>query len=150
MVEKKRIRGNPIPLIVEEHPSDYSGYPFITLIQYRENPILAIIDNANDKTVRAYVLDLCGPTQVDEELVIRVALNWFDEKRSVYPLSFEFSRLGLSNDVSAIYKTFSTEFITRIIGPLPRFEMDSVQSVKRRKRKPVPVGVDIKYNKLKV
>ena len=78
MAAKKRTRGNPIPLIREDHPDDYNGYPFITLIQYRKDNVLAIVDNADDKQIRALVLDLCGPEQVDEEQIIEVAAGWYD------------------------------------------------------------------------
>lgn len=140
---KKRTRGTSVPLIVENHPEDYDGYPFITLIQYRKQHVLAIVDNADDKTIRSFVLDLCGPAKVDEEHVIEVATHWWDTSRERYPISFEFSRLGMTGDVAGIYRTYNIEFVTRVIGPLPRFEMAEVHSIKRRKRKPVPAGIEI-------
>jgi len=138
MAIKKRTRGNSVPLIVENHPEDYNGYPFITLIQYRNQHFLTIIDNATDKHVKAFVLDLCGPAQVDEEMIINTTIEWFKNSRDKYPISFEFSRLGVSNDTAKIYRSFNIEFITRAIGPLPRFEMGEVYSTKRRRRKPIP------------
>lgn len=140
---KKRTRGNPIPLIVEDHPDDYEGYPFITLIQYRKQHVLTLIDNADDKHIRHFVLDLCGPAKVDEERLIEVATKWWEYRKEQYPISFEFSRLGMTNEVSPIYRTYNIEYVTRVIGPLPKFEMSEVVSVKRRKRKPVPTGVKI-------
>ena len=77
MVAKKRARGNPIPLIIEDHPDTYDGYPFITLIQYNKKHFLTIVDNSNDKVIKAYILDLCGPEGVDEEKIISVASNFF-------------------------------------------------------------------------
>ena len=140
---KKRTRGNPIPLIVEDHPDDYDGYPFITLIQYRKQHVLTLIDNADDKQIRHFVLDLCGPAKVDEERLIEVAKQWWDSKKDRYPISFEFSRLGMTGEVSAIYRTYNIEYVTRVIGPLPKFEMSEVTSIKRRKRKAVPAGVEV-------
>ena len=140
---KKRTTATQVPLIVEPHPDDYNGYPFITLIQYRKQHVLTIVDNADDKNIGVFVLDLCGPAQVNEERVIEVAALWWSEKRSRYPISFEFSRVGLSTDTSRIHRSFNIEFVTRVIGPLPRFEMDDVHSIKRRKRKPLPTGVEI-------
>lgn len=143
---KKRTRGNPIPLIVEEHPDNYDGYPFITLIQYRDEHYLTIIDNADDKAIHAFVLDFCGPEGVSEDQIVEIALHWWDERRSRFPLSFEFSRLGITAETSRIYKTFHIEFVKRVIGPLPKFEMGEVSSVKRRKRKPVPAGMEVHSN----
>lgn len=140
---KRRTRGNPIPLIVEDHPEDYEGYPFITLIQYRNQHVLTLIDNADDKQIRHFVLDLCGPAKVNEEQLIEVATEWWEHKRERYPISFEFSRLGLTSEVGAIYRTYNIEYVTRVIGPLPKFEMSEVTSIKRRKRKAVPAGVKV-------
>lgn len=143
MTSKKRVRGNPIPLIVEKHPVDYNGYPFITLIQYRDQHMLAIVDNATEKQVKSFILDLCEPAKVDEESIINVAIDWFNNSRGKYPISFEFSRRGMTAETSKIYRTFNIEFVTRVIGPLPKFDMCEVHSVKRRRRKTVPPGMEI-------
>lgn len=140
---KKRARGNPIPLIIEDHPEDYEGYPFITLIQYRNEHLLALVDNADDKYIRSFVLDLCGPAKVNEEQLIEIAMHWWATNKDRYPISFEFSRRGITGDLSEIYKSFNIEYVTRVIGPLPKFQMSETHSVKKRKRKAVPPGVKI-------
>lgn len=150
MPQKKRSRENPIPLIVEDHPRGYNGYPFITLIQHRNQHVLSIVDNSDDKTINAYVLDLCGPENVNEVLVINTASVWFYTHKQKYPLSFEFSRLGMTGQVSKIYRTYNVEFITRVIGPLPRYDMSTVQSVRRRRRKAVPPGMEIHKKIIKI
>ena len=143
MAVKKRTRGGSVPLIIEDHPSDYNGYPFITLIQHRNEHVLTIIDNADDKSIKAFVLDLCGPERVDENQIVRIASEWYYTRNQRYPLSFEFSRLGLSDQVSKIYRTYNVEFVTRVIGPLPRFAMNEVQSVRRRRKKTLSPGIEI-------
>lgn len=143
---KKRTRGNPIPLIVEDHPADYNGYPFITLILYRDEHFLTIIDNADDKHVKAFVLDLCGPEHIREDVVVDIAAEWWKDRKDRFPISFEFSRLGLTDRLSAIYRTFNIEYIKRVIGPLQKFEMSEVTSVKRRKRKALSKGIEIHSN----
>ena len=140
---KKRTRGTPIPLIVEEHPENYDGYPFITLIQYREQHLLSIVDNTDNKTVNAYVLDLCGPERVNEEKVVEIASIWWKSHRDRFPISFEFSRLGITQEISRIYRSFNIEYVSRVIGPLPRFEMSEVTSIRRRKRKTIPEGMEV-------
>lgn len=147
MTTKKRVRGNPLPLIVEKHPKNYDGYPFITLIQYRDQHLLGIVDNTTDKMIKAYILDLCGPTRVNEEQIINVANQWYMTAKDRYPLSFEFSKLGLSEEVKGIYRSYAVGFVTRIIGPLPRFEMGEVKSVKRRRRKPISSNMEV-HNKI--
>lgn len=140
---KKRIRGNPIPLIVEKHPPEYKGYPFITLIQYKDQDFLVIIDNCDDKTIDAYVLDMCGPENVDEEHLIEIVYPWWEERRENFPISFEFSRLEITNEVSKIFRSFHIEYVTRVIGPLPFFDMGEATKIKRRKKKPIPDGIEI-------
>ena len=145
MATKRSKRGNPVPLIVEPHPAGYDGYPFITLIQYRKEHTLALVDNVDDKVVKAYALDMCGPAGVDEEMLISVAKHWYDAGGlTKHPVSITLSQFGLSETCQAIYRTFNVEFITRVIGPLPRFEMKAVKSVKRRRRKQLSPGIEVK------
>ena len=131
------------PLIVEPHPVDYTGFPFITLIQYRKLPMLAIVDNADESVLRVFVLDLCGPEGIKEEDIIAVASDWYDNNRSNYPISIEFSRKGIVSSTSKIYRALNIEFVSRVIGPVPKYPMNDVKSIKRRRRKPLPIGVEI-------
>lgn len=131
------------PLIVEPHPADYSGFPFVTLIQYRKQPMLVIVDNADDSVIRAFVLDLCGPEGVNEESLIATVAKWYDSNRSAFPISVEFSRQGLTPQTSRIYRALNIEFVSRVIGPVPKYPMNTVKSIKRRRRKALPVGVEI-------
>lgn len=140
---KTRADKKTAPLIIEPHPVDYSGFPFVTLIQYRKQPMLAIIDNIDDSVVRAFVLDLCGPEQVDEEMLISTVAEWYDTNRSSFPVSIEFSRRGLTPTTSKIYRALNIEFISRVIGPVPKYPMNATKSVKRRRRKEIPAGVEI-------
>jgi len=142
MVKRKR-KSNHVPLIVEPHPEDYNGYPFITLIQYRGNHELTVIDNANDKTITAFVLDRCGPEGIDEETVISIIAEWYDIGPARHPLSFEFSKLGISGTMSAIMVKYPTDYVTRVIGPLPQFNMTENKTVRRRRKKQVPSGIAI-------
>jgi uncharacterized Zn finger protein len=140
MNTRKRNKNTAAPLIIEEHPTDYTGYPFITLIQYRHNHTLCIVDNNDEKIIKCYVLDLCGAEQVDEAKVIEIANVWYNESRHI-PLSIEFARLGMTAMTKKIYRSFNTEYVTRVIGPLPTFQMNEVHSIKRRRKKEVPVGL---------
>jgi len=139
-----RRRKNQVPLIIEPHPDNYTGYPFITLIQYRQTHVLSIIDNADDKRINAFVLDYCGPEMVNEEQIISVAEVWYDESSGRYPIAFEFSKRELSEETSKIFRSFNIDYVSRIIGPLPSFPMNETGKVKRRRRKAIPKGVEIK------
>ena len=149
MTARRRTKStSAAPLIIEEHPSDYDGYPFITLIQQHTSHFLAIVDNVDDKRLRAFVLDLCGPEGVNEERVIHVAAEWYETSSAQYPLSIEFSKRNMAADMSALLRSFNIDFITRVIGPMPRFTMDANTTVRRRRRKPIPEGLKVKRRQI--
>ena len=137
------VKKTNVPLIVEPHPKEYGGFPFVTLIQYRKQPMLAIIDNIDEASIKAFVLDLCGPEEVDEEMLIVVASEWYQTNRANFPISIEFSRRGITNQTSRIYRALNVEFVSRVIGPVPKYPMGQAKSIKRRRRKPLSPGVEI-------
>lgn len=144
MIKRRSSARKPVvPLIIEPHPADYMGLPFLTLIQYRKQPMLAIIDNVDSDAIRAYVLDMCGPEGVDEEVIITAAASWHAANRHDIPISIEFSRNGLTAVASKIYRVLNVEFVSRIIGPVPKFPMDTVKSVKRRRRRVLSANIEI-------
>ncbi len=132
-----------LPLIVEPHPDNYNGYPFITLIQYKHQHLISIIDNADDKVIKAYVLDFCGPEGVNEEGILHAAGVWYENSRTRYPVSVEFSKLDITADTSKILRTFSIDSVSRVIGPIARFAMNTGIKIKRRKRRELPPGIEI-------
>lgn len=138
------------PLIIEPHPETYVGYPFITLIQFRTDVFMTIVDNYDGKIIKAYVLDTCGPEGIDEETTVNIANEWYNTNRSRYPISFEFSKRGVSGSLSKIYRTFNVEYVVRVIGPVPRFPMDSVVKIQRRKRRSIPPGVNVIHRRIKM
>lgn len=131
------------PLIVEKHPREYTGYPFVTVIVYRKQPMLTIIDNFDDETVKAYVLDYCGAEGVNEEQLIVAAADWYQNNSEQFPVSIEFSRREMTGETSKIYRSLNVEYISRVIGPVPKFPMGAIKNVKRRRRKPISAGVEI-------
>ena len=147
IIQKIRTSPEPrktiVPLIVEPHPKDYTGYPFLTLVQYRKNPMLVIVDNADDEILRTFVLDLCGPEGISEDVLFKTALYWYENNRGNFPISVEFSKIGLTPQTSRIYRALNIEFVSRVIGPVPTYPMKTVKSIKRRRRKPIPFGVEI-------
>lgn len=129
------------PLIIEPHPKEYTGYPFITLLQFKHSHILCIIDNADSSNIHAYVLDLCGSSGINEEQLIAVADYWYKNNSAKYPLAIELSKRGLTKEAQQIYKTFSTEYVSRVIGPLYSFPMLNIIKVRRRRKKQIPASI---------
>lgn len=135
------------PLISEPHPVTYLGPPFLTLIRFNEKDYINIVDNVINSEIVTYVLDLC-PKEFDyhsemrEQALIEIAYEWYENSKASYPISIEFSRRGVSIETSKILRRFPVDYVTRVIGPLPQFEMGGPFKVKKRKRKPVPNNVE--------
>lgn len=132
------IRRQKIPLIIEKHPETYNGFPYITLIEYRKSLLLTIVDNTTPTHIHAYVLDLCGPESVDEVQMLEIVDEWFNEGTRQHPVSIEFSKRGLTPHTTKIYKSLNIEFVSRVIGPAPVYDMIGSKRVNKRKRKPIP------------
>jgi len=129
-------------IIREDYPKDYNGYKFITLVQFNEEKYLSIIDRLTDKHLSAYLLDLCGPKNINEEQVLNIAYDWSESTRNAFPISYEFSRLGVANELSQLYRVFNIDFVERVIGPLPEVEV-SKAVIKRKKRKIIPKNIQV-------
>jgi hypothetical protein len=105
--------------------------------------MLVIVDNVDDDSIKAFVLDLCDPEDVDKELILKAATNWYENDRNNFPISIAFSRLGIVSETSKIYRVLNIELISRAIGPAPKFQMSEVKSIRRRRRKQISQGVEI-------
>lgn len=132
-----------IPLVIEPYPDDYDGYKFITLIRYNDLNSLNIIDNVVNGTINTYVLDLCSPSFVEEEKVIEIAHEWFESDRVRHPISVEFSRLGMADEFGKIYRSYPIDYVARVIGPLPEYRMTGAYKIRKRKKKNVPLNIEI-------
>ncbi len=130
---------NKIPLISEDYPDDYNSYKFISLVQYCKDRLLTVIDNTDDTQMRCFVLDLCGPEGVDEKVFLDAASNWFENNSANYPLSIDLAKNGLGVLSAKIMRTFNIEFVSRVIGPIPRYSMNGVSAVKRKRKRVVDV-----------
>lgn len=126
-----------VPLIVEPHPETYVGYPFITLIRYNDTNTLNIIDNIISKSMHTYVLDLCAPSDINEIDLISIANDWYcSGNYKLYPLSIEFSKLGMSQMTNKILRVFPVDYVTRIIGPVNEYPMSGYSRCRKRKKRP--------------
>ncbi len=135
------------PLIIEAHPDTYSGPPFLTLIRFNNKDYINIVDNVMNNELIVYVLDLCPQAceykaNAKEKRIIDVAYDWYETSREKHPISIEFSRRGMCSETSKIIRSFQIDYVSRVIGPLPTFEMGGPFKVKKRKRKPIPNNVE--------
>lgn len=120
---------NRFPL-VDETTTIYSDYPFISMIKFSDFEVLGIINNYTKYNVSAYVLDFCDAEDVEVSQILKIGQNWYNSDQTS-PISLEFSKypgIGASN----IFKTYNINFVSRIVGPAPKYN-NSIISSKRFK-----------------
>lgn len=122
-------------LIIESHPDDYTGLPFLTLVKFHEEHLLCIVDNIDLKTIRAYVIDYCQSCDVDENVLLNLANDWWhDVDMKMIPFSFYVSKKGFAVQLSPVYREFTISHVMRIVGPVPYYEMVELSGIKKRKK----------------
>lgn len=134
-MSKLKIDTDGVPLIIENHPKQYKGFPFITYIQFHNSNVLAIVDNVHQKQLQGYILDLCQPSEVDESVLIEAAIEWYSSSSHRLPFSVYMNQIGLGDSTAKVYRTYNIEFITRIVGPLFTYPITEVVVTRRKKRK---------------
>ena len=133
-----------IPQLIFEELQDTTNNAFLTLIEYKKVKYLVIIDNIVGNEIYAYVLDHLKSEDIDQDWFMKIATYWFYSASEKYPLSFEFSKCGKTQETKKILKTFNISSVSRIIGKLFKYELNTKPKVKRRKVVPVSDSIEIK------
>jgi hypothetical protein len=136
-----------IPNLIVEFASDSGNLHFLSVIEHRRQNYLAIVDNISSEEVGAYVLDYAQQEKLDVRQLLSAATLWFYRGSTRYPLSFEFSRLGLTPATNRIYKTFELPHVTRLIGNDFRFDFETPPKIRRRRANLIPAGTEIRLRR---
>ena len=136
-----------IPNLIVEFASDSGTMYFLSVIEYRRENYLAIVDNISSDEVGAYVLDFAQQERLDLQQLMTIVTRWFYSGSVAYPLSFEFSRLGISPMVNRIYKTFELAHVTRLIGYDFRYDFETPPKIRRRRATLIPAGAEVKLKR---
>lgn len=137
-----------IPALDVERVNDRANLHFISLLEYRREEYLCIIDNISPNEIGAYVLDFVDQEGIPAAQFMSIAIEWFYGKSDLHPLSVEIARRGLTKALSPIYRTFDTQYVSRIIGHAFSYEKMTKTKVKRRRVTPVQEGIEIRFKKL--
>lgn len=138
-MSKKRI-----PELQVEYTSDSTNFFYLSVLQYRKEHHLVIIDNITNDVVTAYVLDKAVQEGIDAKQILTVANRWFYEASDRYPLSIEFSKRGMSHATNRILKNFDLSHVTRIVGQDFQYDLTTPPKIRRRRVSHVPkVEVDL-------
>ena len=132
-----------IPTLVVEFACDSGNFCYLSVLEYRKENYLVIIDNVTEETIGAYVLDFAQQEGIDLQQLITIVTAWFYRGSYTYPLSFEFSRLGMAQHTNRIYKNFELAHVTRLIGNDFKYNLSAAPKVKRRRVSMIPAGVEV-------
>jgi hypothetical protein len=120
------------PLIVE-HLESEMNYSFLTLLEYKRVRYLTVIENLVDDEITAYCLDQLSAEGIDQGWFMTIALRWFYGASDKYPLSFEFAKLGKTEVVKRVMKTFNVASVSRVVGRLFVYNVQEKPKTRRRK-----------------
>ena len=136
-----------IPGLVVERAEDQGNYYFLSVLEYRRENYLVVVDNISDDEVTAFVLDFAQQEGIDLKQLMSVITLWFYRGAHHYPLSFEFSRLGIAHRTNRIFKTFELAHVTRLIGKDFVFDLLEPPKVRRRRVNKIPAGVEVRLKR---
>lgn len=136
-----------IPGLIIERAEDQGNYHTLAVLEYRRENYLVVVDNITDDEVGAYVLDYAQQEGMNLRDLMTVIFYWFYRGSHSYPLSFEFSRLGIAERTTRIYKTFELAHVTRLIGKDYKFDLLTPPKVKRRRVNKIPAGIEVKLKR---
>lgn len=136
-----------IPNLIVEFASDSGSCFFLSVLEYRRQNYLVIIDNITSEEVGAYVLDVAQQEKLDLRQIMSIVTLWFYRSSHEHPLSVEFSRLGLTPALTRIYKTFELQHVTRLIGNDFRFDLEAPPKVRRRRVSLIPAGTEVRLKR---
>jgi len=135
-----------IPPLHFEIVQERSNLLFLSVIEYKRENYLTVIDNITPTEVTAFVLDYAEQEGISIKDLLSVANLWYYGNSHKHPFSVEIAKKDLTAKVGPMIKTFDIGFISRVVG-CPFFYNMMVKKVKRRRVIAIPEGVEIKLKK---
>ena len=136
-----------IPELKIEHVNDRGNYIFLSLLEYKRETYLCVIDQITLTEIGAYVLDFAEQENVPVQEFLSVVTQWFYSKSDDHPLSVEIAKQGLTERCAPLYRTFDTTYVARIVGQAFTYEGMNKSKVRRRRVVPIPEGVAVRLKK---
>lgn len=120
---------------------------YLSLIEYKRDTYLCIIDEVTDESISAFILDYAEQENIKISNFLSFVTHWFYSNSDNYPLSTELAKSGMADQISPIYKTFDIAYVTRIIGNPFSFVKKVKTKVKRRRVAAIPDYIEIVFKK---
>jgi len=136
------------PLVIEDHPPEYDGVPWTTLIQYSGKLRVVAVCILEKDYLWAYSIESMTENQC--EVFYHAMENYWQEKLYGEPLHFRVSpdRWLIERDLGPIFgpllTAYNVENISRLIGPV-RYPQENPPKTQIRRRKRIDLSrVEIK------
>ena len=139
---KKRIPELKIELI-----NSHENLLFLSLLEYKRETYLCIINDIKSAEIGAYVLDFAGQSGVDVVEFLAQATMWFYSKSEEFPLSVFLAQQGKTEWASGMYRTFDTTYVSRIVGKGFTYDKLEKSKVRRRRVVALPAGIEVRLKK---
>lgn len=136
-----------VPELKLELINDRGNLIYLSLVEYKRECYLCVIDNITDEGISAFVLDYAEQENVKIPAFLSLVTEWFYKSSDKYPLSVEVAKRNLTEQIAPIYKTFDSTYVSRIIGHAFSYTGLQQNKVKRRRVIPIPEGIPIKLKK---
>lgn len=140
---KKRIPALKLELVQER-----ANCLYLSLLEYKREQYLCIIDNMTSSEIGAYVLDYAEQEDIPLQEFLSLVTKWFYGKSESRPLSVEIANYGLTERLTPIFRTFDTTYVTRIVGNAFAYKEMQKSKVRRRRVIPIPEGIEIKLRRV--
>ena len=136
-----------IPELKIEQINERANLHFLSLLEYKREIYLCVIDQVTPTEIGAYVLDFAEQENVPVQEFLSVVTQWFYSKSDDHPLSVEVAKQGLTERCAPLYRTFDTTYVARIVGQAFNYDGMNKSKVRRRRVVPIPEGVAIRLKR---
>lgn len=143
MTTKKRKKEITPKLIIEQHPDDYNGVAWATLILYVGKYHLVVVNTLEADYLWGYSIEAMSNEEVD--LFCDVMEEYWDATLYDTPLRNHISpdqwitERGFTSIFGRVMTAYSTDSIVRVIGPV-RYAVPPPEKQRIRRRKRVDVN----------
>lgn len=136
-----------IPELKIEMVNDNSNLIYLSLLEYKRETYLCIIDQTSENEIGAYVLDFAEQENINVSNFLSIVTRWFYSKSDKHPLSVEIAKHGLTDILAPIYRTFDEPYVSRIVGNAFFHNQPRKSKIRRRRVVSIPECVTIRLKK---
>lgn len=137
-----------IPTLEFEQTAGSGNLLFLSLVEYKREEFLCVIDTVDDESINAYVLDYAEQNGIKISSFLSLVTRWFYASSDRCPLSFEAAKYNLTEALAPMYKTLELSYVSRVVGNSFSFSDEKPSKVKRRRVIAPSEGIEIRFKKV--